>query len=113
MALWNGKTKLTAKLTEAKLGAKKEDTWEDEEDLLYVLEKKVNTILVDKDREIAALKAEIHNNTQFMHQVIMELINRVPATGTAATRSTYVPVKRDEKMKESDGSIVGPVGKLP
>ena len=110
MGIWNGKTKkMELEEKEQKEEIKKEE--ENDDDLLYTLEKKVNTILVDKDREINLLKAELHSNTQFLHQIILELIARQPVTSNL--RSSSVPLNSSVKMKNDDGSTVGPAGRLP
>jgi len=109
MGFWNGKT---AEMEQEEKEEKEEIQREENDyDLLYTLEKKVNTILIDKDREINLLKAELHSNTQFLHQIILELIARQPVTSTL--RSSSVPLNSSVKMKNDDGSTVGPVRKLP
>ena len=88
----------------------------DEQDLLYVLEKKVNTILQEKDREIGLLNAQIHDNNQFMQKVILELIARQPvSTVSTVGRSLNVPSTASvkEAMRDGNGAIAGPTGKLP
>jgi len=97
--------------------------FEDEDDLLYVLEKKVNAILVDKENEIAGLKHQIHDNTRFLQQIVLELIAKGAAPSTTM-RSSSVPVGNSanantKSVKEliadakSNGPLAGPAGKLP
>jgi hypothetical protein len=117
MSLWNGKKKELPKLSHAH---NKEDDDFSEDDEIYVLQKKVDALINDKEREMALLKAQIHDNTQFLQQIILELI----AKGSSGTvvRSTSVPVK-DVNVKsvkelvadarQNGPMAAGPAGKLP
>jgi len=98
------------------------EEFEDEDDLLYVLEKKVNAILQAKEQEIAVLKAQVHDNSQFLQHVILELITKGSSATTA--RSSSVPlgnsanvntksVKELVESAKQNGPLAGPAGKLP
>lgn len=116
MSLWNGKKKEPAKVLHSHNGADDEFSEDDE---IYVLQKKVDALINDKERELALLKAQVHDNTQFLQQIILELI----AKGSSGTvvRSASVPVKdvNVKSVKElvadakQNGPLAGPAGKLP
>lgn len=127
MSFWNGKKPppLPSKhprMSLSKLLDQKTDEEYDNEDndLLYVLEKKVNAILQDKEREISMLKAQIHDNAQFLQQIILELISK-GTVGTSIVRSSSVPIgnsgnvntKSVKELVQDAKTQAGPIGRLP
>ena len=109
MSLWNGKKKEVIELNNG-------DNFTEEDDF-YILQKKVDALINDQAREVALLKEQIHANTVFLQQIILELI----AKGTTpAVRSSSVPLGsagnvNTQSVKElvKNAKTAGPAGILP
>jgi len=107
MNFWNGKAKPKHEASE----------YFDEDDDLYVIQKKIDSILKERDREIQLLKSQVHNNTMFLQAIIMELIHKGTTT---PLRSSSVPLNsgtnpNTKSVKEltKEERLAGPVGQLP
>jgi uncharacterized protein involved in exopolysaccharide biosynthesis len=122
MAFWNSRTQMEHAKTRAihlndKSKANGKDNSEEELDEYEQIEKlreenakqlseiKLLTAkLHEMESEIKRLRTNLDKNTDFMHQIILELINK-PTPKSAA--QTYL------ESKISNSGIPGPKGKLP